>query len=262
MDLGLKDKSVLVMASGGGIGLGIATEFAREGANVMLFDLSEDALKTAQEGIFKVTGKKPAYTVGSITNPADIIKVAANAEKEHGPIYALFNNTGGPPPGGFTAFDDEAWQKAFELTLLSYIRTIRAVLPSMEKGEGGRIVNNSSSSIKRVIDNLILSNTMRTGVMGLTKSIAREFGPKRILANCIGPGKIDTPRVGVIDTNKAKKLGVTIEEMQAKEKAEIPLGRYGTTEELARFVVWLGSAANTYISGQNILVDGAAISAY
>ena len=262
MDLGLTDKSVLVMASGSGIGKGIAREFAREGSNVMLFDISEDALKTAQAEIGEETGRKPAYTVGSILNPADIARVVENTESEFDPIFALVNNTGGPPPGGFVAFDDDAWQDAFELTLLGYVRTIRAVLPSMEKGGGGRIVMNTSSSIKRVIDNLILSNVMRTGIMGLSKSIAREFGPKNILVNCVGPGKIDTPRVGVIDGNKAKRIGVSVEELQRAEKAEIPLGRYGTTDEFARYVVWLCSEANTYVSGQSMLIDGASIAAY
>jgi 3-oxoacyl-[acyl-carrier protein] reductase len=262
MDLGLKDKSVLVMASSGGIGKGIAQEFAREGSNVMLFGQSEGNLKSAVLDIAGETGQTPVYTVGSITNPNDINKVIENAEKEHGPLYALVNNTGGPPPGGFAQFDDEAWQKAFELTLLSYIRTIRAVLPSMEKAGGGRIVNNASSSVKRVIDNLILSNTMRMGVLGLTKSIAREFGPKNILVNCIGAGKIDTPRVETIDANKAKRLAMSVEELREQEKSSIPLGRYGSTEEFGRFAVWLCSPANTYVSGQNILVDGAAVSAY
>ena len=262
MDLGLKDKAILVMASGGGIGRGIAMEFAREGSNVMLFGRSEENLKSAAEAIYKETGRKPLFTVGSIINPEDIEKVVAQTENVYGPIFGLINNTGGPPPGGFDKFDDRAWQEAFELTLLSYVRTIRAVMPSMEKAQTGRILNNASSSIKRVIDNLILSNVMRMGVLGLTKSIAREFGSRDILVNCIGAGKIDTPRVGVIDANKAAKQGLSKEELQAREAAAIPLGRYGTTEEFARLAVWLCSPVNSYVSGQNILVDGAAISAY
>ena len=262
MDLGLKDKAILVMASGGGIGRGIAKEFAREGSNVMLFGRSEDNLQSAAEEIFAETGRKPLFTAGSITNPEDIDRAVAETEKAYGPIFGLINNTGGPSPGGFDKFDDSAWQEAFELTLLSYVRTIRAVLPSMEKAETGRIVNNASSSIKRVIDNLILSNVMRRGVMGLSKSIAREFGKKNILVNCIGAGKIDTPRVGVIDSNKATNQGISKEELQAREAAAIPLGRYGSTEEFAKLTVWLCSPVNSYISGQNILVDGAAISAY
>lgn len=262
MDLGLKDKAILVMASGGGIGRGIAMEFAREGSNVMLFGRSEESLKSAAEAINAETGRKPLHTAGSITNPEDIEKVVAQTENAYGPIFGLINNTGGPPPGGFDKFDDQAWQEAFELTLLSYIRTIRAVMPSMEKAQTGRIVNNASSSIKRVIDNLILSNVMRMGVLGLTKSIAREFGSRDILVNCIGAGKIDTPRVGVIDSNKAAKQGISKEELQAREAAAIPLGRYGTPEEFAKLTVWLCSPVNSYVSGQNILVDGAAIPAY
>ena len=262
MDLGLHDKSLLVMAGGGGIGKGIAMEFAKEGGNVTLFGPTESNLAATAEEICNTTGRQPVYVVGSMTNPDDIETVVRRAEEAHGPIYALVNNTGGPAPGGFEKFDDAAWQQAFELTLLSYVRTIRAVLPSMEKAGGGRIVNNASSSIKRVIDDLILSNVMRMGIVGLTKSIAREFGPKNILVNCIGPGKIDTPRVAVIDSNKAKRHGITTEEWVSRELASIPLGRYGSCDELARFAVWLASSANSYISGQNILVDGAAVSAY
>lgn len=262
MDLGLKDKSILVMASGGGIGRAIAMEFSREGSNVMLFGRSEENLQTTAETIFTETGHRPQYSVGDINNPEDINRVVAATEKAYGPVFGLVNNTGGPPPGGFDKFDDSAWQKAFELTLLAYVRTIRAVLPSMKKAGTGRIVNNASSSIKRVIDNLILSNVMRMGVMGLTKSIAREFGNKNILANCIGAGKIDTPRVAVIDSNKARNQGISTGALQAREVASIPLGRYGTPAEFAKLTVWLCSPINSYVSGQNILVDGAAISAY
>jgi len=262
MDLGLKDKSILVMASGGGLGRGIAMEFAREGRKVMLFGRSGESLETTTEEIFSETGQRPHFTVGDINNPEDINRAVEATERAFGPIFGLVNNTGGPPPGGFDKFDDSAWQQAFELTLLAYVRTIRAVLPSMEKAGTGRIVNNASSSIKRVIDNLILSNVMRMGVMGLTKSIAREFGSRNILANCIGAGKIDTSRVGVIDSNKAKSQGISREELQAREAAAIPLGRYGTPEEFAKLTVWLCSPVNSYVSGQNILVDGAAVSAY
>jgi 3-oxoacyl-[acyl-carrier protein] reductase len=262
MDLGLKGKSILVMASGGGIGKGIALEFAREGSNVMLFGRSEESLHSTAGEIFTETGHRPLYTAGSITNPEDIERVVTETEKAYGPIFGLINNTGGPPPGGFDKFDDSAWQEAFELTLLSYVRTIRAVLPSMEKAGTGRILNNASSSIKRVIDNLILSNVMRMGVLGLSKSVAREFGKKDILVNCIGAGKIDTPRVEIIDSNKAKKKGISKEELQNQEAAAIPLRRYGSTEEFSKLAVWLCSPLNSYVSGQNILVDGAAISAY
>ena len=210
MDLDLKGKPVLVMASGAGIGLGVAREFAREGARVMLFDKSEDFLKQAKEQILEESKNQVGYTIGDITKKKDIETVVHNTVRAYGSIYALFNNTGGPPAGTFDKFDDEAWQNAFELTMLAYVRTIRAVLPVMREAGTGRIVNNTSSSIKRVIDNLLLSNAFRTGIMGMTKTLARELGPDHILINVVGPGKIATDRVRHLDSLKAEKAGISL----------------------------------------------------
>lgn len=262
MNLGLENKSVLVMAAGSGIGRGVALGFAKEKANVMLFDKSEDNLKEACSEISELTQTQVQYTVGDITQKQDIENVVAKTIEAYGSVYALFNNTGGPPAGNFDKFDDQAWQAAFELTLLSYVRSIRAVLPAMRKAGGGRIVNNTSSSIKRVIDNLILSNAFRTGIMGMTKSLCRELGPDNILINVIGPGKIATERVEYLDSLKAEKEGISLEEFQEKNAKTIPLGRYGSTDDIARLVVFLCSEANTYVTGQNILVDGGMVSAY
>ena len=262
MNLGLENKPVLVMASGSGIGQGVALEFAKENAKVMLFDKSEENLKKASSKILEITQNQVQYTVGDITKVQDIEKAVTKTKEIFGSVYALFNNTGGPPAGKFENFDDQAWQNAFELTLLSYVRTIRAVLPIMRQAGVGRIVNNTSSSIKRVIDNLLLSNTFRTGIMGMTKTLSREFGPQNILINIIGPGKIATERVNYLDSIKAKQEGISLEEFQHKNAKMIPLGNYGSTEEIAKLVVFLCSEANTYITGQSILVDGGMVKAY
>jgi 3-oxoacyl-[acyl-carrier protein] reductase len=262
MNLGLENKPVLVMASGAGIGLGVAMEFAREKAKVMLFDKSEENLIKAKDKIFEETQTQVEYIAGDITNNADIEKVVKRTNESFGSIFALFNNTGGPPAGTFDKFDDQAWQNAFELTMLAYVRTIRTVLPIMRQAGGGRIVNNTSSSIKRVIDNLLLSNAFRTGIMGMTKTMSREFGPDNILINVVGPGKIATDRVRHLDSLKAEKEGISLEEFQKKNAGTIPLGRYGSTDEIARLVIFLCSEANTYITGQSLLVDGGMVQAY
>jgi len=262
MNLGLENKPVLVMASGSGIGRGVALEFAKEKAKVMLFDKSEDNLKEASSKIFALTQNQVQYTVGDITQKQDIENVVTRTNEVYGSVYALFNNTGGPPAGNFGKFDDQTWQNTFELTLLSYIRSIRAVLPVMRKAGIGRIVNNTSSSTKRVIDNLILSNTFRTGIMGMTKTLSRELGQENILINIVGPGKIATERVNYLDSLKAEKENISLKEFQKKNAKTIPLGRYGSTEDIAKIVVFLCSEANTYITGQNILVDGGLVQAY
>lgn len=262
MDLGLKDKAVLVMASSDGIGKGVAVEFAKEGANVMLFARREEKLKEVQREIKSLTNKTISYVVGDITQPEDIKKVVSKTLSEFGSIYALINNTGGPPAGTFDKFGGEDWQSAFELTLLSFIRTIQAVLPSMKENGGGRIVNITSSAVKVILDNLILSNTFRMGIVGLTKTLASELGKDNILINVLGPGKILTERVEYLDSIRAEKAGVSKDEYQKKAMQTIPLGRYGTPEEFAKLTVFLCSQANTFITGQTLVVDGGMVKAY
>lgn len=262
MELGLKGKSALVMASSSGLGKAIGCELAREGAKVMLFSPFEDQLKEAQADIEKETGNRPEFFVGSITEPSDIKSLVKKTVETCGPIYALVNNTGGPKPGTFDAFSDEDWQGAYELCLLSYIRTIREALPYMRENGGGRIVCSTSSSVKAVLDNLILSNTFRMGVMGLAKTLSQELGKDNILVNVIGPGRIGTARIDQLDQIRAEKQGITVEQLQKQTFKNIPLGRYGKPEEYGRLAAFLCSAANTFITGQTILLDGGMVKAF
>lgn len=196
-----------------------------------------------------------------MTNPDDIKKLVQVTLEKYGPIFALVNNTGGPPAGTFDSFDDAAWQSAYELTLLSYIRAIREAIPHMRANGGGRILNSTSSSIKTVLDNLILSNTFRMGVVGLAKTLSQELGKDNILVNVIAPGRIGTARIDYLDNVRAEKAGKTVEEIQKTAFAGIPLGRYGTPEEYAKLAVFLCAPSNTFITGQAILVDGGMVKA-
>ena len=262
MDLRLKNKTVVVLAASSGIGRGVATELTREGATVILFGRSEERLKKAQKEIANDAGNEPDYFLVDLTDARQIEQGIQKTIEKYGAIYALFNNTGGPKAGTFENFSDQDWVQAFELTLLSYVRTIRAVLPAMKANQGGRIVNNASSSVKQVIDHLILSNTFRMGIAGLSKSLARELAPYSILVNVVGAGKIATDRVRQLDRLKAEQEGITLEKFQQKNAARIPVGRYGSIDEIGRLVAFLCSPANTYVTGQTILVDGAMSTAY
>jgi len=261
MDFKLKGKSVVVLASGSGIGKGVALEFAKENANIMMVGRTEKKLQKAQSEIFKKSGNKPNYFIADVTDGENIQAAIDKARDLNGPIFALFNNTGGPTPGNFENFSDDDWYNAFNLTLLSYIRAIRCVLPDMKKN-GGRIVNNTSSSTKQAIDNLLFSNVFRTGIVGLTKSLAKEFGQYNILVNVVGAGKISTERVNQIDSIKADKANIPLKDYQYDNANSIPLRRYGNPQELGKLVTFLSSEANTYITGQNILVEGGLVSAY
>lgn len=262
MELGIQGKSALVMASSSGLGKAIALELSREGAKVMLFSPSEEQLKQAQADIARETGNSPDYFVGSITRTEDIKALVKTTVEKCGPIFALVNNTGGPKPGQFDVFSDDDWQDAFELCLLSYIRTIREVLPHMRANGGGRILCSTSSSVKAVLDNLILSNTFRMGVMGLAKTLSQELGKDNILVNVIAPGRIGTARIDQLDQLRADKQGITVEELQQQAFRGIPLGRYGKPEEYGKLAAFLCSATNTFITGQTVLVDGGMVKAF
>src|SRR5436190_22514098 len=192
MNLGLTDKPVLVCAASAGLGKATALEFAREGARVMICSRREAELKRAAADIKAATGNEPRITVADMSKAADITRLVEATVAAFGGLFALVNNSGGPPAGTFDQFDDAAWQGAFELNLLSTVRTTRAALPHLRKASGGRIVNFTSTSVRGPIDNLILSNTFRTGVLALSKTLAGELGRDGILVNVVGPGRIHT----------------------------------------------------------------------
>ena len=263
MDLGLKDKCALVLASSSGLGKAVARELAAEGAKVMLFSPFLEQLQEAKAELISETGNENVdFFCGDMTHLADIKALVAATCEKFGPIYALFNNAGGPPAGPLNSFDDEAWYKAFDLTLLSYQRVVREVAPIMMENGGGRIVNSTSSSVKAVLDNLGLSNTMRAGVVGWSKTVSQELGKYNILVNVIGPGRIGTARIDQLDRMRAEKQGISVEQLQENTRKTIPLGRYGRPEEYGKLAAFLlSSTANTYITGQTILVDGGLVKA-
>lgn len=262
MDLQLKGKSVVVLASSKGLGKAISTEFAKEGAHVLISSRSQEELEKTKAEIKEVSGnQKIEYQVCDVTKKDDIEQLIQKAIEWNGTVDVLINNAGGPPAGTFDQFSDEDWQKAFELNLLSFTRTIREVLPSMKQQQQGRIINIASSSIKQTLDNLILSNTFRAGVVGLAKSLSQELASDNILINTVGPGRIATDRVAALDEKRADKLGTSVEELKKKTEQSIPMGRYGEPEEFAKSIVFLASGANTYLTGQSLVIDGGLVKA-
>lgn len=262
MNLELTDKPVLVCASSAGLGKATALEFAREGAQVMLCGRHAAPLQQAAAEIDAATGRAPRWTVADLCDAQQIAQLIETTVSVFGALYTLVYNSGGPPAGAFDQFDDAAWQRAYEQNLLGCVRTVRAALPHMRQGHGGRIVNFASTSVKSPIDNLILSNTFRTGVLGLTKSLALELAAEGILVNLVGPGRIHTARTQQLDALRARQAGVPVERIHDDACRNIPLRRYGTPQEFAKIAVFLGSPVNTYITGQALLVDGGMVKAY
>ncbi|RLQ97081.1 SDR family oxidoreductase [Falsibacillus albus] len=254
MELNLKGKNALVAASSQGLGKAIAEALLREGANVILTSRNEEKLAQAAADLSGLDGRV-AYFPCDITKYEQIKSLVQWAGKKSGSIDILINNSGGPPAGKFDELSDDEWQYAFELNLLSYVRMIREVLPLM-KDAGGSIINIASSSIKEPIPGLILSNTFRTGIAGLTKTLAQELAPYNILINTVAPGRIDTDRVKHLDDLNAEKIGMHIDQFKERMKSNIPLGRYGTPDEFAKVIVFLASSSNTYMTGSTFMVDG------
>lgn len=261
MDVGLRGKTALVLAASKGLGRAIATELAAEGARIVVSSRDEETLaKTAAE-IHDRTGAEVEPHAADLTRAGDVERLVNRTVERFGGVDVLITNTGGPPAGSFGDFEDEDWSAAFDLILLSLIRAVREVLPHMRERGGGRIVCVASSSIKQPIEGLILSNTFRAGITGLAKSLSAELAPDGILINTIGPGRISTERSASIDARSAESQGVMVEEVRGKVESRIPLGRYGTPEEFAKVAVFLASPANSYVTGQSILVDGGMVRA-
>ncbi|WP_028784836.1 SDR family oxidoreductase [Thalassobacillus devorans] len=262
MDFQLQGKSVIVTASSKGLGKATALEFAKEGAHVLISSRNTEELQAAKKEIQEVSGNDNVdYAVCDVTDPGQIKQLVQKAVDWNGTVDVLINNAGGPPAGTFDKFTDEDWNNAFELNLLSFVRTVREVLPSMRKQQSGRIINIASSSIKQTLENLILSNTFRAGVVGLSKSLSQELAGDNILINTVGPGRIATDRVAQLDERRAEKLGTTAEKVKEQTEQSIPIGRYGEPDEFAKAVVFLASGANTYLTGQSLVVDGGLVKA-
>jgi 3-oxoacyl-[acyl-carrier protein] reductase len=255
----VKNGVYLAAASTSGLGLGIASVLAEEGASVWLGSRKEEAVKeTARQ--LEMRGSSAGGTVGGdvldVTDAASISGWVREALAAHKRIDGLLVNAGGPPAGTFDTFTDHDWQMSFELTLMSTVRLIREVLPTMKRQRSGSILVITSSTIHEPVDMLLLSNVMRSGVANLVKSLSRDVGRDGIRVNNIVPGRIDTPRVRSLDETAAADRDASPEEVRAGFEANVPLGRYGTTDEFGRVGAFLLSPAASYITGEMVVVDG------
>ncbi|HEX6385823.1 MAG TPA: SDR family oxidoreductase [Anaerolineae bacterium] len=256
MDLGLKDRVIMVAAASKGLGYGIAQAAAHEGASVSIGSRTEADIKAAAQRLHDEMGSETLGVVFDARDAQSILDWTAATLERFGRIDGLVVNAGGPPAGNFDDFDDADWQAAFELTLLSAVRMIRAVLPSMREQGGGAILTITSSSVKEPIDILLLSNVMRSGVVSLVKSLSRELARDRIRVNNLIPGRIDTERVRALDSIKAGKQGTSVDEVKAASESAIPWGRYGRIDEFGQAGAFLLSDAASYITGATLIVDG------
>ncbi len=258
MDLGLAGKRAIITAASKGLGRAAATALAEEGAAIAICSRSELIFETSQQIGEHSNAKVFAYQA-DLTKAADIESFTDAAIKDLGGVDILIINAGGPPPGGFLDLTPQDWENAFNLTLMSAVRLCYAILPVMLDQGSGSIVASESYSVKQPIDNLILSNSLRLGVIGLMKSIANEYGPRGIRVNTINPAWTWTGRVEQLMADRAKRSGTSVEEQAKRISVEVPLGRMGTVEEFGKSIAWLASPAASFIHGHALMFDGGAV---
>lgn len=259
MDLGLTDKVAMVAGASRGLGYSVARTLAAEGALVSMSSRDAEAISAAAQRIQKETGGTVLAVAADVQSPGEIAHWHQVTLDRFEGIDLLYTNSGGPPPGATLSFDDAAWQRAFELLLMSAVRLVRLAVPSMAMRGGGSIVLPTSSSIKEPIANLALSNILRAAVSSLSKTLAIELAPKRIRVNQLIPGRIVTDRLRELDEATSKRLGISVEDQQQRMESSIPMGRYGDPQEFANAAAFLLSDAAAYITGATLQVDGGMI---
>ena len=259
MNLMLQGKVAMVAASSRGLGFGVAKELAREGVKVSIASRDLDAAEKAATQLREETDAPILASRMDAKNPASIADWTSRTISEFGGVDLLVANAGGPPTGNFDTFSDQSWQEAFELNLLSTIRMIRSVLPSMRQRGGGAILTITSITVKEPAEQLILSNVMRSGVTSLVKTLSIQLAPEGIRVNNIMPGRIDTDRIRSLDSTLAERTGMTPEECRADAIKTIPMGRYGDICEFGKAAAFLLSDAASYITGSSLALDGGSL---
>jgi len=263
----MKDKVAIVCGSSRGMGKAIAKEFLKQGAKVVMMSRNEENLMNAMKEISSEIVQNGDRSVmqriiaipGDVRNKADIEKVVKETVDEFGTVHILVNNTGGPPAGYFEDLNDDDWYNAFNLTFMSAMRFIREVAPFMKRQRWGRIINITSMSVKQPIDNLILSNTIRLAVIGMSKTLALQWAKYGITINNIAPGPIYTERIKELSQARADRDGITYEDALRAWLEEVPMKRFGEPEEVAYLAAFLASDKAGFITGTTIQIDGGAI---
>jgi 3-oxoacyl-[acyl-carrier protein] reductase len=257
MDLGIAGRRALVTAASKGLGRGCAEALAAAGVELIINARGAEALAAAAAAIRAAHGVKVTAVAADITDPAGRAAVLAAA----GAVDILVTNAGGPPPGLWSEWSRDDFLRALDANMLTPIALMQACLPGMIARRWGRVVNITSSSVKAPIPELGLSNAARAGLTGFVAGTARQVAPYGVTINNLLPGVHATDRADSLDDAAAAAAGITRAEARARREAAIPARRYGTPAEFGAMCAFLCSAHAGYIVGQNILLDGGAISA-
>ncbi len=257
MDLGLKDKVVFVAAASKGLGRAIAEGFAHEGAKLVICSRDETSISSAAKEIAKATGADVLAVAADLSGAAGCERFIQAGIAKYGRMDAIVVNAGGPPPGRFEELDEEKWDRAYQLTLMSAVRLTKRAIPELRKTKGN-IVYSTSTTVRMptAYVPLILSNSLRAAVHGMLKTLSKDLAKDGIRVNALQPGRIQTERIEELDSDTAKRTGRSLEEVRKDWWAQIPLGRYGDPTEYANAAVFLASPRASFITGVSLQVDG------
>ena len=259
MNLGLRGRVAIVCAASQGLGKAAAEGFAQEGARVVICSRDKKRVVASARQI-RASAKSRSVSVipvvADLSKAKDITRLVATAVRRFGRIDVLVTNAGGPPGGTFSELKDSAWKAGITLNLMSTIRCIREVLPYMRDRKWGRIINITSLTVKQPANDLIISSTVRPGILGLTKVLANQYGKDGITFNSVAPGYIMTARQEELGKARALKRGMSVSQFLLEQTKDVPLQRYGNPSELANVIVFLASEKASYVNGTTVSVDG------
>ena len=252
MDLGIKGRKAIVCAASKGLGKGCAMALAQDGVDLVINARTQSELEATAAEIHKKTGVKVTAVACDVTTEAGRKAVLAACPEPD----IIVNNAGGPPSGDFRDWTRDDWIKAIDANMLTPIEFIKATVDGMMSRGFGRIVNITSSSVKAPIDILGLSNGARSGLTGFVAGVARVTVRKGVTINGLLPGPFDTDRLRGTVKVRAARAGKSFEEEYKAGAAAHPAGRFGTAEEFGAMCAFLCSVHASYMTGQNILMDG------
>ena len=255
MEISLKGKKALVGGSSRGLGKAIAIQLAQCGAEITLMARNEDKLKLALAELPANAGQRHNYLVVDFADIESFKSTIAEWFVNHS-IDILINNTNGPLAGGVLEKTVDDYQQSFDLLFKTVCFTTMEALKGMQNAKFGRIINLSSITIKEPLQNLVLSNSIRSAVISWAKTLARETAPMGITVNNILTGYFDTERLDEINRRQSETKGISLELYKEKMKSEIPANRFGNPEEFGHLVAFLASGFSSYITGTNIPIDG------
>ncbi len=258
MDLKLKNKVALITGSSKGLGFATAEELLNEGARVVICSRNQDHLSDALSNFVSKGFDNNAILscVTDVSDPSQIKSLIQKTIDHFGQLDILITNAGGPPPGPFDSHNLDIWKKAINQTLLGTVELIQQALPHLSKSHSPAILTISSISAKQPLPNMIIGNTLRSALIGLTKTLSNELGPQGIRVNSILPGWTKTERSQELLAHTAEENERSLESEYADKESKIPLRRIGQPSEFAKVATFLVSPATSYVTGTMILVDG------